>query len=44
MKGDLDFIPIDAHYNKDSAAIILAFHRLDALPNAYMFFDGSKES
>ena len=43
MKGNLDFIPIYAHYNKDSAANILAFHRLNAIPNAYMFYDGSKE-
>ena len=43
MKGDLDFIPIDAHYNKNSATNILAFYCLNALPNAYMCFYGSKE-
>ena len=39
LKGTLKNFNVDAFYNKNTAANILAFHTLSALDDAYMFYD-----
>ena len=39
-KGIYNIFGVETYYNKDMAANILAFHTLNALPNAYMHYDG----
>ena len=43
QRGDLDFLPLKPYVNTKSVANILAFHELNALPDAHIKFDGSKE-
>ena len=42
-KGKLDFLDIESHYNPKSSANILAFHKLNKIPGAHMYYNGAIE-
>ena len=39
----LDFIPLTAYHNPQSVANVLAAHKIDKIPCAHIFHDGSKD-